>query len=187
MIYNYTSKEKNKENVMSNGHNIKCHDITMTTCHPLPHSHEKAPDFSLVDPFLDTVTLDNFQHNPLLIFSYPSIDTQTGFDSLGKIKALLKERHATVIGVSNDLPFTLQRCIINDAIEDVILLSDFRDHTFGKNYGVEIADGALRGFLSSALFILDKNHHLVYSELLTNVENEPDYQAALTALDHGCH
>lgn len=166
---------------------IRCNDIKMTTCQPLIHEETEAPDFSMIDIDLDTVTLAKFKDRPILIHTYPSIDTKMSFKSLTDIKERLAERKAVSLGISYDLPFTLRRTYKHDNISGIQLLSAFRDESFGQNYGVQILDGPLEGLLASAIFVLDAKHHLVYKELLTDLTQLPHYDAAISALDHSCH
>ncbi|MFW6344457.1 MAG: thiol peroxidase, partial [Sediminispirochaetaceae bacterium] len=86
------------------------------------------------------------------------------------------------ITVSKDLPFAQHRFCQAEGIDNVVTLSAFRSAEFGKDYGVEMQDGPLRGLLSRAVVVLDKNNKVVYTEQVPEIAQEPDYDAAVAAL-----
>ena len=69
-----------------------------------------------------------------------------------------------------------------EGIENVVTLSDFRDGEFGKNYGLELLDGPLKGLHARSVVVLDENHNVVYTELVPEIKDEPNYEKALAAL-----
>jgi thiol peroxidase len=89
---------------------------------------------------------------------------------------------ATVYVVSMDLPFAAKRFCSTEGIENLQVLSDFRDKCFSSAYGTLIAEGPLRGLSARAVFVVDKNGKVVYKELVEEITAEPDYESALSAL-----
>jgi thiol peroxidase len=90
---------------------------------------------------------------------------------------------ATVYVISMDLPFAAKRFCSTEGIENLQVLSDFRDKCFSVQYGTLIAEGALRGLSARAVFVVDKKGKVVYKELVEEITAEPDYEAALKALE----
>jgi thioredoxin-dependent peroxiredoxin len=84
--------------------------------------------------------------------------------------------------ISRDLPFAQKRFCGSEGLENVVNLSDFKDGSFGKNYGLEIADSVLAGLHSRVVIILDENGTVKYAEQVPEIANEPNYEAALAAL-----
>lgn len=84
--------------------------------------------------------------------------------------------------ISRDLPFALKRFIDDEGITNVTNLSDFRERTMGKDYGLEMMDGPFEGLLSRAVIVLDEKGVILHSERVQDISNEPDYDAALNAL-----
>ena len=90
--------------------------------------------------------------------------------------------NTTVLCISRDLPFAQKRFCGAEGIENVVTLSDFRDGEFGKNYGLELIDGPLKGLHARSVVVLDENHKVVYTELVPDIKDEPNYDGALAAL-----
>ncbi len=155
-------------------------------CHThgqLPAVGETAPDFALCRTDLSVVTLADFAGKPMLINIYPSIDTSVCFESVKQFNKAVSESKGMIVAcVSMDLPFALQRIAAGESFEDVLLLSDFRNRDFGDLYGLTIADGPLAGLLARAVIVLDSAHKVVYYELVKDVGNPPNYEAALAAV-----
>ena len=81
-----------------------------------------------------------------------------------------------------DLPFALNRFCGAEGIENAVTASDFRHHSLTNNYGVKMLDGPLSGLYARATLVLNADHRVVYSELVDDIVNEPDYDAALETL-----
>jgi thiol peroxidase len=158
-------------------------DKEMAVYGELPNIGEQAPSFILSDEDLNLVILDDFKNKPLLINIYPSIDTTVCFESVKIFNQQLKGKNVGVICVSMDLPFAIKRIHQQGTLEQVTILSDFRNRDFGNLYGVTIANGPLAGLLARAVIVLDSNHKVVYRELVKDISNPPDYKAAIASLN----
>lgn len=155
----------------------------INTVGELPKIGSKAPDFALINNELAVVNLSDFAGSTLVLNIFPSVDTGTCAASVRKFNekasALLNTK---VVCISRDLPFAQKRFCGAEGLENVINLSDFKDGNFGKNYGLEITDGVLSGLHSRVVLVLDQNGTVTYSEQVSEIANEPDYDAALAAL-----
>jgi thiol peroxidase len=90
--------------------------------------------------------------------------------------------NAVVLVVAADLPFAMSRFCGAEGLANVVTLSTFRNHDFHRNWGVDIADGPLKGLTARAVVVLDEADRVVHAELVPEIANEPDYEAALAAL-----
>jgi thioredoxin-dependent peroxiredoxin len=156
-----------------------------TTIHAsgqLPAVGSKAPDFLLTKGDLSDVRLGDFAGRVKILSIVPSLDTSTCALSAKKFDAEAgKLAGVLVLNVSRDLPFAQSRFCKAEGVETVIPLSDLRDRSFGRAYGVEILDGRLAGLLARAVVVVDGADKVVYTELVPEVSNEPNYAAALDA------
>ena len=155
----------------------------VNTVGELPKTGTQAIDLKLVKEDLSEVTLTDFAGSRLILNIFPSIDTGTCAASVRNFNKLAAELSNTkVLCISKDLPFAQKRFCGAEGIENVINLSDFRDGSFGKNYGLEIVDGKLAGLHSRAIVVIDENGTIKHTELVSEIANEPNYEAALAAL-----
>ena len=145
----------------------------------LPDIGSKAPNFYLTRTDMTVVDLSSYKDKPVLINVYPSIDTQLCFSSVQKFEADCKNTDLNILCVSMDLPFALKRVNEGENFEKVELLSDFRNRDFGEVYGLTIAEGPLAGLLARAVILLDKDHQVVHTELVSNIANPPNYEEIL--------
>ncbi len=149
----------------------------------LPAVGSTAPDFSLVGTSLETVTLADFKGKKVIINIFPSIDT--GVCAL-QLKAFSSKAAGmdgvTLLFVSLDLPFAFKRFCGAEGIENAATTSDFRNHSFAKNYGIQMTDGPLAGLYARATLVLDESHTVQYAELVPEIAQEPNYDAAMAAL-----
>lgn len=149
----------------------------------LPANGSHAADFSLVNNDLGTTSLENFKGKKLILNIFPSLDTGTCAASVREFnKKAAGLDNTTVLCISRDLPFAQKRFCGAEGIENVVTLSDYRDGSFGKNYGLELVDGPLQGLHARSVVVLDENHNVVYTELVPEIKNEPNYESALAAL-----
>ena len=149
----------------------------------LPKTGNKAPEFSLTKNDLSTVTLADYAGNKLVLNIFPSVDTGTCAASVRKFnESASKLENTKVLCISRDLPFAQARFCGAEGLSNVENLSDFRDGSFGKNYGLEIADSAFAGLHSRVVIVLDENGVVKYSEQVSEIANEPNYEAALASL-----
>ena len=149
----------------------------------LPKVGTKAPDFALVKNDLSTVTLADFAGSRLVLNIFPSIDTGTCATSVRKFNEKASQLQNTkVLCISRDLPFAQKRFCGAEGIENAISLSDFKTGRFGKDYGLEMIDGALNGLHSRVVIILNESGIVLYAEHVTEIADEPNYENALAVL-----
>lgn len=158
-------------------------DSPVNTSGALPAIGSLAPDFSLVNTDLNTVTLADFKGKKVIINIFPSVDTGVCAMQLKTFNQRVKGLNDVVLlFVSLDLPFAFKRFCGAEGIENTVTASDFRARSFAKDYGVEMLDGPLSGLYARAAIILDTDHRITYSELVSEITQEPNYDAAMTAL-----
>jgi len=149
----------------------------------LPKVGSKAADFTLVKTDLSTATLADYKGSRVVLNIFPSIDTGTCATSVRKFNEKVSSLVNTkVLCISRDLPFAQKRFCGAEGLENVVNLSDFKNGSFGKNYGLEITDGPLAGLHSRVVIVLDENGTILYSEQVSEIANEPNYEAALALL-----
>ena len=149
----------------------------------LPETGSKAPDFQLVKNDLSTTSLSAYKGKKVVLNIFPSIDTGTCAMSVRKFNKEAGELENTVIlCISKDLPFAQARFCGAEGIDQVEMLSDFKDGNFGKSYQVEFTDGPLQSLLSRAIVVLDTDGNIVHNEQVKETVDEPDYASALEAL-----
>jgi len=90
--------------------------------------------------------------------------------------------NAVVLAVSADLPFAMKRFCADENINSVIPLSMMRSRNFAKDYGVLLVDGPLSGITARAVVVIDRNNKIIHSELVKEIANEPNYDAALNCI-----
>lgn len=149
----------------------------------LPAVGSKAPDFVLVNTELQNVTLESFKGKKKLLNIFPSMDTPVCAASTKKFNAEADKRPDTAfLMISADLPFAMQRFCSAEGVCNVIPLSMMRSRNFAKDYGVLITDGPLQGIAARAVVVLDEQDKVLYSELVPEIAQEPDYAKALAVL-----
>jgi thiol peroxidase len=145
---------------------------------------QQAPDFTLVDKDLKDVPLQSFAGKRKVLNIVPSLDTAVCATSTRKFnEAAGKLNNTVVLVISADLPFAMSRFCVAEGLENVTTLSLMRGRDFMRNYGVKIADGALAGVTARAVLVLDDKDHIVHAELVDDITHEPNYDAALAALN----
>jgi len=149
----------------------------------LPPARSTAPDFRLTAKDLSDVSLQNFAGKRKLLNIVPSLDTGVCAASARRFnQEAAAVPGAAVLTVSRDLPFAQARFCAAEGIENVVTLSELRDLSFGEAYGVRIVDGPLQGLLARAVVVLDEQDRVLYTELVPEIAQEPDYAKALAAL-----
>jgi thioredoxin-dependent peroxiredoxin len=149
----------------------------------LPAVGSQAPDFRLTDADLKDVSLADFRGRKKLLNIFPSIDTPTCAMSTRKFNEYAaKHPAAVIIMVSADLPFAQQHFCSVENTHNVKTLSMMRDRNFARDYGVLLLDGLYRGITARAIVVIDENDKVVYTELVPEIRQEPNYDAALAAL-----
>ncbi|MEQ8626207.1 thiol peroxidase [Ekhidna sp.] len=150
----------------------------------LPEVGSQAPDFTLVSKDMQEKTLASYHGQKVILNIYPSIDTGVCAMSTKKFnQEASKLDNTRIVCVSKDLPFALKRYCDAEGIENLDNLTNFRDGgDFGKNYGVEITDGAFKGLNARAVVVIDEEGKVKYTELVPEVGQEPNYDNALAAI-----
>lgn len=149
----------------------------------LPKTGTKAPHFEMIKTDLSIAKLSDYAGTRLVLNIFPSIDTGTCAASVRAFNAKASGLENTkVLCISRDLPFAQKRFCGAEGLEDVINLSDFKDGSFGKNYGLEITDGPLAGLHSRVIVVIDEKGTILHTEQVSEIANEPNYEAALSVL-----
>ncbi|KIU15180.1 MULTISPECIES: thiol peroxidase [Mycobacteriaceae] len=146
----------------------------------LPAVGSAAPAFALTGVDLGAVTNEQFSGKPVVLNIFPSIDTPVCATSVRTFNERAAADGATVVNVSKDLPFAQKRFCGAEGIENVITASAFRD-SFGQDYGIVLADGPMAGLLARAIVVIGADGNVAYTELVPEIAQEPDYDAALAA------
>ena len=142
-----------------------------------------APAFTLVSKDLKDVGLKDFAGKRKVLNIVPSLDTAVCATSTRKFnEAASRLNNTVVLVISADLPFAMSRFCVAEGLENVTTLSLMRGRDFMRNYGVKIADSALSGVTARAVVVLDENNKVIYTELVPEITQEPNYDAALAAL-----
>lgn len=150
----------------------------------LPAAGSAAPDFKLTDGELNDVSLADFAGKKKLISIVPSLDTGTCATSTKVFNERLGGRDdVVVLVVSADLPFAQGRFCSAEGTADVQTLSMMRSKDFASDYGVLLTDGPLAGITTRGVVVADADNKVLYSELVAEIADEPDYDAAIAALD----
>jgi thiol peroxidase len=149
----------------------------------LPAVGSTAPDFHLVDGKLNDVHLADYSGKKRLLNIVPSLDTPTCATSTRKFNEKVAGRDdVVVLVVSADLPFAQGRFCETEGISNVVPLSLMRSRGFARDYGVLMTDGPLAGITARAVVVIDEHGKVIYTQLVPEIADEPDYAAALAAL-----
>jgi thiol peroxidase len=144
---------------------------------------DHAPAFSLVGKDLADVTLAKFAGKRKVLNIFPSVDTPTCATSVRRFnEKASKLDNAVVLCISADLPFAQARFCGAEGLDNVVTLSTQRGHEFLRNYGVAIASGPLGGLAARAVVVLDQHDNVIHTELVGEIADEPNYDAALAVL-----
>ncbi|EHQ51562.1 Redoxin domain-containing protein [Ectothiorhodospira sp. PHS-1] len=155
----------------------------INTSGDLPKVGSAAPAFTLVDKELNDVSLSDFGGKKKILYMVPSLDTGVCALSTKKFNDWVADRDdVVVLVVSADLPFAQGRFCGAEDVDKVKTLSMMRSRNFAKDYGVLIVDGPLAGITARALLVLDTHDHVVHAELVPEIAQEPDYDAAYAKL-----
>ncbi|MEA3266320.1 MAG: thiol peroxidase [Candidatus Fermentibacteria bacterium] len=149
----------------------------------LPEEGMKAPNFSLTAGDLSMKELKNYAGRVKVLNIFTSLDTGVCAASVRRFnKEASGLDNTVVLCISADLPFAHSRFCEAEGLKDVISLSTFRSPEFGRNYGTLLTTGPLAGLMTRAVVILDSSNLVVYTELVPEISQEPDYEAALSVL-----
>ncbi len=142
-----------------------------------------SPAFSLTKGDLSETTNGAYAGKRVVLNIFPSVDTPTCAASVRTFNQRASEAANTVVlNVSADLPFAQGRFCGAEGITNVETASTFRNPSFGSDFGVTLADGPLAGLLARAVVVLDESGKVMYTELVPEIANEPNYDGALNAL-----
>jgi thioredoxin-dependent peroxiredoxin len=148
-----------------------------------PRKGDTAPEFTLTGKDLKDLGLKDFAGKRKVLNIVPSLDTPV----CAKSTKIFNEKagaapDTVVLVISADLPFAMGRFCSTEGVENVVTLSTVRGRDFHAKYGVDIADGPLKGVTARGVVVLDKNNKVLHSELVPEIKQEPNYDAALAAL-----
>ncbi|GMR20119.1 MAG: thiol peroxidase [Gammaproteobacteria bacterium] len=155
----------------------------VTTSGDLPEVGSAAPDFVLTGGDLKYKSLEDFKGKKKLLSIVPSLDTAVCARSTKRFNELAdKVDDVMMLIISADLPFAMSRFCKVEKTDNVTTLSMMRDRHFGKDYGVLMQDGPLMGITARAIVVIDADDKVIYTELVPEITQEPDYDKALAAL-----
>jgi thiol peroxidase len=155
----------------------------LNTAGDLPKVGSTAPAFTLVRTDLSEVSAKDLAGQRVVLNIFPSLDTPTCAASVRKFNARANEKpNTTILCVSADLPFAQKRFCGAEGLDNVVPASTFRSQDFGQAYGLTLLDGPLKGLLARAVVVVDGAGKVVHTELVPEIAQEPDYNAALAVL-----
>lgn len=162
---------------------VKFKGDPVNTIGELPQVGDQAPDFILTKTDLADISLKDLAGKKVVLNIFPSVDTPVCATSVRRFNAEINNyANAVVVCASKDLPFAHARFCGAEGLENVISASELRNSEFGDRYGVRIAEGPLKGLFARAVVVLDENGKVLYTQLVPEITEEPDYEAALKAV-----
>ncbi len=163
---------------------LKLGKETVNTCGELPPVGSMAPAFRLTGVDLSEVESVLFAGKRKLLAIVPSVDTMVCAKSAKQLDEIAQQHpQLPVLVISADLPFAQQRFCKQAGLKHIRTLSLMRSKSFAKDFGVLLVDGPLAGLTARALLLLDENDYVLHAELVADIGREPDYTAALAALN----
>lgn len=148
-----------------------------------PQAGTQAPEFTLCGAELNEVTLETLKGKKTVLNIFPSVDTPVCAASVREFnKKVTEVNDAAVVCISADLPFAMARFCGAEGIENVQSASFFRSPEFAEAYGVKLAEGPLAGLAARAVVVLDEEGRVIHSELVSEITDVPNYDAAMEAL-----
>lgn len=161
---------------------IRFHGEPANTVGELPAVGSAAPAFALTAADLSDLTSESLAGKRVVLNIFPSIDTGVCAASVREFnKRAASLDNTAVVCVSADLPFAAGRFCAAEGIDDVLVGSSFRS-SFGKDYGVTLLDTPLAGLLARAVVVLDAEGTVLHRELVADIAEEPNYDAAVAVL-----
>ncbi|WP_204345764.1 thiol peroxidase [Psychroserpens algicola] len=156
---------------------------TVHTSGTLPSIGETAPDFKLTATDLSSKELKDYAGQNLVLNIFPSVDTGTCATSVRTFnKAASSLNNTKVLCISKDLPFAMARFCGAEGLDNVESLTDYKDGSFGKAYGLDFTDGAFESLLSRCIVVINSEGVVTHTEQVPEIADEPNYEAALDAL-----
>ena len=149
----------------------------------LPSIGSTAPDFVLTGTDMKDVNVKQFIGKKIVLNIFPSVETSVCAASMREFnKRAASLDNTVVLCISKDLPLAQKRFCAAEGIDKVITLSDFRNRGFGKVYGIELMDSNFAGLFARSVVVLDAAGKVKYTELVPQIGQEPNYDAALKAI-----
>lgn len=149
----------------------------------LPAVGSKAPNFKLTATDLSSKSLSDFGNSRKILNIFPSVGTGICAASVRKFnEAASKLVNTKVLCISKDLPFAQQQFCAAEGLENVVMLSDYKNSNFIDEYGMLIMDTKFEGLHARAVVVLDENNKIIYSELVPEIGQDPDFESALKSL-----
>ncbi|MGO1244182.1 MAG: thiol peroxidase [Sphingobacterium sp.] len=162
---------------------IKFKGSPVNTLGSLPSVGDIAPNFKLTSGDLSEKSLSDFKGKKVVLNIFPSVDTGTCAASVRKFNEKASALENTVVlCISRDLPFAQGRFCAAEGLENVIMLSEYKDSNFSDAYHLRFTDGPLAGLLSRSVVVIDENGNVSYTEQVEETSEEPNYDQAITAL-----
>ncbi len=159
---------------------IKLAGNPATTNGEIPQNGETIKDFKLITTDLKEKTLADFKGSKLVFNIFPSVGTGTCSSAMRKFNKIASEKKdVKVLCISRDLPFAQKDFCAAEGLEDVVMLSDYATHAFGKDYGLEFTDSIFQHLLSRVVIVADADGKVIYSEQVPDTANEINYDKAL--------
>ena len=177
-----TVKKVVRNKAKTSGSKVTLGGNPVSTSGKLPKKGAPAPAFTLTTGALQEISNKDLRGKRVILNIFPSIDTPTCATSTRTFNSLASSLNNTeVYCVSADLPFAQGRFCGSEGLANVKTASSFRSN-FGKAFGVNLTDGVLKGILARAVVVLDENGKVLHSELVSEIANEPNYEAAISSL-----
>jgi len=162
---------------------ITLQGLPIETMGELPKVGEKAPDFTLVKKDLSEANMGEFAGKNIVLNIFPSVDTPVCATAVRRFNSeASKHTNTVVLCISADLPFAHTRFCGAEGLENVVMLSTFRNQNFGTDYGVVIVSAPLTGLMSRSVVVIGPDGLVKYVEQVPEIAQEPDYTAALAVL-----
>ena len=175
-----TNNTSNMEN--TNGTTITLGGNTIHTTGKLPAVGTEVKNFTLTGVDLSEKTFADFKGKYVIMNIFPSVNTGVCSKSVRKFnEAAAGMNNTTVLCISKDLPFAQKQFCGAEGINNVVMLSDFRND-FGNIYGVQITDGPMKGLLSRAVIVVNPEGKVVYEQQVPEIGQEPNYTDAIAAI-----
>ena len=177
-----TDKKVVRNKAKTSGSKVTLGGNPVSTSGKLPKKGAPAPAFTLTTGALQEISNKDLRGKRVILNIFPSIDTPTCATSTRTFNSLASSLNNTeVYCVSADLPFAQGRFCGSEGLANVKTASSFRSN-FGKAFGVNLTDGVLKGILARAVVVLDEKGKVLHSELVSEIANEPNYEAAISSL-----
>jgi thiol peroxidase len=149
----------------------------------LPEIGNKAPEFYLTNTDLASKSLEDYAGKKVVMNIFPSVDTGVCATSVRKFNEKAASLNNTVVVcISRDLPFAQKRFCGAEGISNVEMLSDFKDGSFGMNYGILMEDGKFAKLHARSIVVLNETGHVIHTELVPEIAQEPNYEAVYAVL-----